>query len=347
MARARTAKELLDQTTKAAELLAAEAHTAEAAERLSDELEAADWESWPKPSEPGESPVFYDSELIEELKKPRPAPADSNLADRQPAVLEASAPAAPRFESLAGQLLATAAPAVGVLTATAPALSTAVSEYCGSGAGDSGRVFQRGQVVSIDRQANGAWIAANDLAGQRVQARQMLQPPMGANARGDTLRWLGTTVGGWHQGGLPLLVIVAADTGLELDELAPIARDHACIVALATMEDGPASWEPQPVAPRLAPSLPAEPAPTQKPKPPRARGDGWLAGVADLVADHPESVPGPSGEPMSVSYGRFDWQGRPYVALTGYVEQKGLQRASEIEIAPGVVAEVAKLRFYV
>jgi hypothetical protein len=62
---------------------------------------------------------------------------------------------------------------------------------------------------------------------------------------------------------------------------------------------------------------------------------GWLESVSELVAAHPESITGPNGERVSVSYGHHDAIGRPYVTLTGFSERHGHNLPLEVEIVPG------------
>lgn len=332
------------------EMLAQPSPTAEAPEQTNDP-----WVSW----DALESPVFNDSELYDELKRPAPRrPADP--APAAAATLEP--PTEPVERSLGAQLWTTPAPAVGKIGVDcmqrASALAVALQEFTGTGAyaPHDGRSAQRAAVVTVDREPIGRYVATTEWPGRRYVAPEAFTPPFGAGSDDATLKWLGTVVAGTREAvRLPVLVVVA-DGYLPADRLETLAREASCIVAVVQHRPGVAQpvWEPRLLEPKPEPPAPPEP-PAAAPKPRAAprrpatagRTVTWLAGVAELVRDHPETISGPHGERVSVSYGHSDAKGRPYVELRASTERGGHLWPSTVEIAPGVEVDMTDCRVYV
>ena len=68
----------------------------------------------------------------------------------------------------------------------------------------------------------------------------------------------------------------------------------------------------------------------------------WLSAVTSQLDGYPESVPGPAGAPVAVSYVSPE-----YVTLRGFADTGGRCLPLDFEVAPGVVVALDNVRFYV
>lgn len=310
------------------------------------------WEDW-NATEPAadENPVVDGAELYVALKQPRsPQPAEAPPRQAQPTEPEPDA-------SLAAQLAATPAPAVGVIVGEAAVVTVALQAFAGTGpyAARDGRDDTRAAVLTLDREPNGRYVATIERPGQRYTRPEAFAPPLGAGSEAATITWLSSvTAGVRHAARVPLLVAVSGACGLELDALEPVAIEAGAIFALLEHRPGVVqpTWTPRLLEPKPEPPAPAvKPAAQRRPAPKRAPVANpklaWLGDVAELVRDRPEWIAGPHGERVSVAYGQRDAQGREYVALNATMERDGRLWPFAVEIAPGVEVDLTECRVYV
>lgn len=296
------------------------------------------WESW------DESPVFNDDEMYDALNGPRRWMNAKEVL----AVKPAETPAPPAPSSLAGQIEATPAPAVGVigvdLTLHGASLSAALRAFSGAGP----------TLVTLAREQIGRYVATIQRPGGRYAAPQAFTPPLGdpRAAQRDVIRWLRDVVVGVAQAAVPTILIVSDGCDLASEVLESIAREAPCVVALLDHRGDVSrpEWEPKllKAIERKAARVAAAPAARSR-RPDRVTASdnaalAWLEGVADLVVSRPENIAGPAGEPIAVSHGLRDSEGREHVALRGTMDRDGRLRPMELEIASGVFVDLSDLR---
>jgi hypothetical protein len=298
----------------------------------------------------GESPEFDADDLYRELRQRKLPPAAGPVAVL-PEVAEPE-PAPARALTIGEQLAATPAPAVGVLSLDPSGLPNVLAEFSGTGLYSSpDRSSTKAIVVSVDREPIGRYVAAVTRPGERWQSQsQAFTPPMGDRDGAAARRWLRLVAEGLRAAPafrqLPLLIVLSAEVelGAGLDELARAAN-----ALVAKVEPGAEGWRPT-LLERLSEPEPAVAAPSKAsgahPRRKPAGGViGWLAGVAEQLHGHPESIPSPLG-PVAVSYGGRDGRGE-YAVLRAAVERGGRLMPAVVELAPSVEVDLSEVRVYI
>ena len=185
----------------------------------------AAWDSWDAEHE---SPVVNGSQLVDALKRPT-VPQRPRKAKPTPDPTNA----APALETLAGQLSATPAPAVGVigvdLSQSAASVTVAVQAFAGTGLYASrragGRDEQRAAVVTVDREPNGRYVATVERPGHPHLRPEECTP----RSDDEALAWFEAVVlTASDAAGLPVLA-VATDACFTLDRLESVARNASCL----------------------------------------------------------------------------------------------------------------------
>src|SRR6185312_12986972 len=225
-------------------------------------------------------------------------------------------------DGLADALGRTPAPAVGTLAyGTAQELANGLQEYAGTGihAGD-GRDKNRATVLHADRQPNGHYLLT-------IDSSRYVHPMQFHGAESAVVDWLRDELAGLRATtDLPLLLVASERAGLSGDDLAPVAVEATCLVAIAVHD--PAAyvprWEPTLLEAKPAPAPVVEPerklSAAQRVRAGKPGVAGWLARVPELVVGWPESIPGPDGQRVVVRYGQRDPFGREYVTLEAFME---------------------------
>jgi hypothetical protein len=281
-----------------------------------------------------------------------------------------AAPEQRRAPSLAEQLFATKAPAVGALVRDAgrdpAAVTGALQAYARTGAYAGPRHAPRATVVDFCRDANGRYLAEVTArpgrGGNWSAPPETFTAPMGPGGFQEALTWMRQLTLGLRDApdvkDQRLLVVVDEScfpdgVGAKAREwLEQMAVEANCVVAVLQDQPGSAAvWKSKQVKQAAKPA--SEPVVASEPMRSALEVEGipvkWLESAAFRVQlqGYPERIVGPAGETINVTWGQVDSEGREYIGLRGHREDdRGQLRQFEVVIGRGLLVSLPDVRVY-